>query len=98
MQRVCSQRGGFEMAKEKPSNKELSKVLDIPEDIVAQIQDTGGYISTGVAAQLLCINPQTLRDWGEREELVPDRILASGHRRYLLTTIADYIKKERVKE
>lgn len=86
------------MAKEKPSNKELSEVLDIPEDIVAHIQDSGGYIPTGVAAQLLCINPQTLRNWGEKGGLVPDRILASGHRRYLLTTIADYIRKERVKE
>lgn len=86
------------MAKEKLSNEELSKILDISEDIVAYIQDSGGYISTGVAAQLLCINPQTLRNWGEKGDLVPDRILASGHRRYLLTTIADYIKKERVKE
>lgn len=84
------------MEKSNFSNEELAEILDIPEDIVESIQDSGGYVTSGVAADLLCINPQTLRNWGERKRLVPDRVLPSGHRRYLLTTIAKYTEKERV--
>lgn len=77
------------------SNKEIADLLNTDEEYIAYLKESGKFLSSGVAAQFLCINPQTLRNWQERGELTPDRVLSSGHRRYSLQQIVDYVIKER---
>ena len=77
------------------SNKEIADLLNTDEEFVASLKETGNFLSSGVAAQFLCINPQTLRNWQERGILVPERVLSSGHRRYSLQQIVDFVIKER---
>ena len=59
-----------------------------------QIADLLG-ISSGVVATLLGVRGQTLRNWHNKGTLVPERVLASGHRRYSLQQVIDFKRKSR---
>lgn len=80
---------------QESSNKEIADLLNTDEEFVAYLKDTGCYLSSGVASQLIGVASQTLRNWQEKGILVPERVLSSGHRRYSLQQIVDFVIKER---
>lgn len=75
--------------------KQIADLLGISEESVTLIQDSGGYISSGVVATLLGVRGQTLRNWHNKGTLVPERVLVSGHRRYSLQQVIDFKRKSR---
>ena len=80
---------------ETASNKEIADLLNVDEELVTKIKLEGSYMTSGVASVLIGVVPESLRNWHHRGILVPDRVLSSGHRRYSLQQVVDYVEKER---
>lgn len=52
------------------------------------------YLKIGEVAQMLGISTQTLRNYQRRGLLVPEIIFDSGHRKYSVEQVENFIKKE----
>lgn len=73
------------------SNKEIADLLHTNEEFIAYVRSSGIFLTSGVASQLIGVVPETLRKWHDKGTLVPERVLGSGHRRYSLQQIVDYV-------
>lgn len=52
------------------------------------------YIKIGEAARMLGISPSTLASWQDKGILIPAQILPSGHRRYTVSQIQEFIRTQ----
>lgn len=52
------------------------------------------YLKIGEVAQMLGISTQTLRNYQKRGLLVPEIIFDSGHRKYSVEQVENFIKEE----
>jgi DNA-binding transcriptional MerR regulator len=50
------------------------------------------YVKIGEAARMLGISPSTLSTWQDKKILIPAQIFPSGHRRYSVSQIEEFIK------
>lgn len=78
----------------KADCKEIANLLDVDDDLVYEIQEKGGFVSSGVAASILGVSSQTLRNYHYSGQLIPAKVYPKGHRRYSLQQLVDYVKKE----
>lgn len=54
----------------------------------------GTYIKIGEAARMLGVSTSTLGRWQDTGVLIPAQIFPSGHRRYTLSQIQEFIKNQ----
>lgn len=52
------------------------------------------YIKIGEAARMLGVSPSTLGSWQDNGILVPAQIFPSGHRRYTVSQIQEFIRTQ----
>lgn len=52
------------------------------------------YIKIGEAARMLGISPSTLGIWQDKGILVPAQIFPSGHRRYTVSQVQEFIRTQ----
>lgn len=52
------------------------------------------YIKIGEAARMLGVSPSTLGSWQDKGILIPAQIFPSGHRRYTVSQIQEFIRTQ----
>lgn len=52
------------------------------------------YIKIGEAARMLGVSPSTLGNWQDKGILIPAQIFPSGHRRYTVSQIQEFIRTQ----
>lgn len=52
------------------------------------------YIKIGEAARMLGVSPSTLGSWQDKDILIPAQIFPSGHRRYTVSQIQEFIRTQ----
>lgn len=52
------------------------------------------YIKIGEAARMLGVSPSTLGSWQDNGILIPAQIFPSGHRRYTVSQIQEFIRTQ----
>lgn len=56
--------------------------------------DDDSFVKAGEAAKYIGVCVQTLRNWQNREILVPDKVYPSGHRRYSKKQLEKFVKEQ----
>lgn len=52
------------------------------------------YIKIGEAARMLGVSPSTLGSWQDKGILIPAQVFPSGHRRYTVSQIQEFIQTQ----